>query len=62
MGLKLGNVFLRPSPQFALRHVNLCEKWLWPMTGVYNAGFGGSGVQQSGSNLISAGPSVSDIA
>jgi len=26
MSLKLGNVFLRPSPQFALRHINLHEK------------------------------------
>jgi hypothetical protein len=26
MSLKLGNVFLRPSPPFTLRHVNLHEK------------------------------------
>jgi hypothetical protein len=26
MSLKLGNVFLRPSPQFTLRHINPHEK------------------------------------
>ena len=30
MSLKLGNVFLSPSPRFALRHINLHEKGDYP--------------------------------